>query len=184
MVRINLLPWREYKRVYQEKATKKMFFMAMAVSVLIIMFMHHVLANNVRDLHMRIKQLKLDIQRLTVVQKQLQEDESHQDIAQFIKKLIGYRAVSNQLFIELSHLEPAEVCFTEISRAKNKIIFTGYTHSAFDLTMFLKQWPALSLFTEVKLDYLKQQSAERLMAFRFQAVELHSFFTNVFAEDK
>lgn len=171
MVAINLLPWREYTKSYQLKQIKIIFLSAVVLtSMMIIAGLVVVLKwqdiSNIRIAMLtkefnhyqesRLTRTKVQGPALTVL--------ASQSISQDFS--IG------RLFTALGTKPHAEVCFTEIIRDNNTILFTGKTRSAADLTEYLRYWSAAYLFTEIRIKRLDQQQ-DGLTRFSFQAQEYH-----------
>jgi len=175
MVVINLLPWRTYKQIYEEKIIKKMLLSVMCFSTLIAAMAHFFLSQQVHGVSLRIVHLQEEMRQMRLLKKQIRKDQHQMNSLNMMRRLQEYRLATSQLFGELGKNNAADVCFTSIVRNKNSLLFSGNVSSALALTAFLKTWSALFLFSEIKLDYLKQQPENRFMEFRFRAIENHSY---------
>lgn len=169
MVEINLLPWREYTRLYQAKQMKKILFLTLTLCVIPVTGMVLVLTWHEKQLHARITELKKETGRYAV-QKPLPAKQDRLDEAKTSKKYLDRQAATQKFFGELASISAANLCFTSVTRVMNKITFSGNARSAVDLTDFLTHWQAASFFSEIKIEQIEQQG-HAFMRFRFQALE-------------
>ena len=79
------------------------------------------------------------------------------------------KKIMKAVLIELKQINFPRVCFTEIVRTDNKIIFNGLTPSAYDLTEFFNQWKIRNLFSEVRIKKIENTNND-LMRFEFQSL--------------
>jgi len=169
MVEINLLPWRDYVLVYQRKQLKKILLTAVLSAVFLVAAMHLLCSRQLHGLQIRKTQLDQDLsqyaaqQQLRASMRLLHTEEAGQSRSRD-------DTAAGKLFVELGKSRLSGVCFTEIVRDRNSILFAGQTRSAADLTDFLVNWNAAALFSELQIDQLQLQKSH-LMQFRFRGFE-------------
>lgn len=170
---INLLPWRESKRLYQLSVIKKMLLISFFFH-LVFLFGWHILfvelkhKKKIRLIHLESKfkeslQWQVSLQKFNRENKDINENNA----------LIQYRATIWQLFNLLESNRYETFCFTEIKRTKHHYIFSGKTRSIIDLMMYLNHWNAAYLFSSISISYLKQQA--NISQFQFIAEEKKAF---------
>jgi hypothetical protein len=162
-VEINLLPWRDYKRAYQNKVMKKILLATLLFTMIILTILHQILSSRETALQIRIDVILNQIQ-------QWREQSIRQNQKQSSQPLPKPPSDITTLFDELKKMNENEVCFTDISRKKNMTMFTGKAHSAADLTDYLQNWRAAYLFSHIKINQLKQKN--NTAEFRFEAIGL------------
>ncbi|TAK76171.1 MAG: hypothetical protein EPO11_04605 [Gammaproteobacteria bacterium] len=157
MVTINLLPWRDHLRRYQEKSVKRIILIAISVSLSLLFAVHWTLKE-------MIHREQLKVLALQALQPSLPAEDSS-------GKFDRARFATQNLFAELAKGYDDDVCFTGITREKNSITFSGSARTAAELTDFLKNWHATYLFAEIKIDQLQYQPDNGWVQFRFRAIE-------------
>jgi Tfp pilus assembly protein PilN len=170
MVTINLLPWREYERVYQLKEVKKCLAIVILLVMMVIILMHVIFSKREAEMRVSVAAKK---EKLTHYYQSTDLNRvSHASSASVnsIMQLQNHHAFIRQLFVELGKSNVSEVCFTEIEHTNHSISFIGKARSATNLTEFLRHWTAASLFTEIRINTIEQQE-DGLVRFGFQAVE-------------
>ncbi len=157
MVTINLLPWREYTRHYQKQMMKKILLRSMLAMLLILAGIHVFLSKQQANSHIRIDilQKQLDHYQMQSVER---KPASRAD-----KPLLKPPFPISTLFFELGKMSKEPVCFTDIVQNNQATLFIGNTHSAADLTHYLKNWQAAHLFSQININQLDHAQ------FRFQA---------------
>ena len=165
MVDINLLPWREYKKIYEKKVAMIFLMSAILVSIIILLPAHFFVWSQVNRYAIKTEKLKDQVQ--------LNFGEKLATIApNYISPAaLSYRQATQTLLRGLGAAQPTAACFTSISRHANAIQFAGNTRSAADLAAFLKSWQAGGSFSQIMIDELKQQTGSTLMQFRFHGYE-------------
>jgi Tfp pilus assembly protein PilN len=179
MVIINLLPWRESKRIYQARIMKTILIITLFATVASIAGLHEVIVqwNNSLDSQIaRLKEeMKIYIRPKESSQKKIKTEQKGAIISgSTLKNLLNFRLATKNLIVELGKWPAQDVCLTTISRDKNVITFSGKAHSAAELTAFLKTWKAAYLFSDITLDDLAQKENNTIQ-FRFQALANHSY---------
>lgn len=160
MVRVNLLPWRAQKKIYEAKIVTRMLSTAAILAISILLVVHYLLGN-------RLSVLAVDIVALTSEHKKLQQTKVlSQPLGQDRNE---YSSVA-KLLHELAGQNNPEICFSEMSRTKSKVLFIGRARSYVDFTEFIKNWRAANLFSDIKI--INLQKKQSFLQFRFQAQEL------------
>lgn len=173
MVMINLLPWRESQRVYQSKIVKKMLIITLFLNTILLFGSHFILAELKHKVQAHLANLEAELKVATAWRNSMRAFQTAAPVNQANDKLLRYRASIWQLFRFLEKNRSADICFTEIKRIKNKLVFTGKTRSVTALMMYLNDWHAVTLFSSIKIASLEQQS--NTLQFRFFAEEREPF---------
>lgn len=167
MVVINLLPWRQLLKAYQEKKLKQMLVLVFCLSCAVVFIAHYVLLIWIDDMHMQMTALKQEWQRLVQVQ-QLSRSQDNERVNK--KKWCDYRDATLRLFAELGKHRAVDICFVGLARKQNEIIFSGNVSSMRGFTEFIQAWPLANLFAEMRINHL-QQDAQYHTHFRFTGFE-------------
>lgn len=162
MVTINLLPWRDYARIYERKYLRKMILINLIILSVLFISARLFITNQEIDLQSRIMYLQKEIKKYDVplIKKQVSFSPSIYIKPHTIKKLLA----------GLVSINGIQVCFANVERVGDKISFVGKAHSAADLTEFLSQWKAASLFSQIKIQSIEQQENDGI-GFGFQAIQ-------------
>ncbi len=161
MIEINLLPWREYTREYQNNMIKKLLLMSLFVILLIWAVLHIILS--IRENH-----LKLSIDTLQNKIRQLDAAVSRTKTKKFKQSTQHFFSFA-ALLSELGKKEINNVCFTDIVYTNTLITFIGKTRSTADLTDYLRNWSATPFFSQININDIEQKNLG-LTQFQFQAV--------------
>ncbi len=154
---INLLPWRQHLRLQQEKITKQIIFIAIGMTLAMVIAAHYTMSEMIDRVQTQVFELKK-------LQPVVQNDHATPQVER------GQQRTKN-LFIEVMKRHHYEVCFTEIARERNIVDFSGSAKTAAELTEFLIHWQAAYLFSEIKIDKLQNQRESDGIEFHFHAVE-------------
>lgn len=166
MVEVNLLPWREYQKMYEKKVLHACLIGALVVSALILLPTHFWLQIELQHHDKKTARLKEQVQlhfgaELTKLAPNYMSASA-----------LAYDHATQVLLHDIaSHHDVAQACFTTISRTANHIQFTGNTRSAADLALFLKSWAGAKAFSEIMIDELKQTADESALQFTFHGYE-------------
>jgi Tfp pilus assembly protein PilN len=177
MVNINLLPWRPLERAYQAKQLKKIICLAFISPLLAALCAVWLFSLYEQRLASRVHLLKDEIHW----QENANNTSKQTNLAispDMLASLISYAENTNALLSVLHHTSSETVCFREIKRTNQAILITGEADSSDDLAFFLKQWKAVDLFSEIKVDHLKQKS-DHVVQFRLSATT-NQRFPNIF----
>lgn len=164
MVDINLLPWRPQQRNYQQKLLKIIIGSVVAIVLLVVGTRYGFLVYQVDEITARLETLQHQVEQLS---KQKENKDQYAE-ADKIKTLQFHDATIKSLFVQLGLPYDNDVCFTSITRNKNKLSFVGRTRSPADLTNFLRTWQAANLFADMQIERL-ERDAKPNMFFHFQA---------------
>lgn len=156
MVVINLLPWREQERAYHKRRLLYCLVLVFGVSSLIVSIIYSDIERKKHFASQHIEKLKVQIAQWAV-----KKTFVHLSTPLFSRDrawhLVHYHADGLRIFAELGAKPAQHVCWTMVKRKGNKVIFSGRTDSAFDLTELLKNWNAAYLFSQIKLENLSEQ---------------------------
>ena len=169
MVTINLLPWPEYIRVYQAARIKKLLLGAAVAAFSMVLCMHFYMSRQLHAKQNEIAKLEEEIDKFSNVEPFFSPKNADLNAGKDRESREINHKKTQKLFTELGKMIIGKVCFTEIVREKNTIIFSGRAETAADFTLFLTHWKAASLFSEIKIEQLQYQPAHQQMHFRFQA---------------
>lgn len=158
MVTFNLLPWRTNMRLYQIRKFKITLLAVIILMVMLLVVMHVILISNEKKMNSHVAKLKKELKRYD---RHTQHSPSNVNL--YDKKMMTV------LFAGLNQINSYAVCFTDVERNTNKIIFDGLTPSAYELTEFFNQWNMGNLFSEVQIQKIEKQD-NGLVRFVFQAV--------------
>lgn len=170
MLSVNLLPWRQQKKAEEAASLRAILFKTVLYACLSVASVNGWLGHRVDVLAREVEVLDQTMQNLTTRHRFSPDAPSSDSMLTFQTNLKAYQATTMQLFSILGQPQHHSVCFSKIVREKNRLYFSGMVSSAEDLTHFLKHWPVTNLFSEIKINELKQQVDHRL-SFRFQALE-------------
>lgn len=188
MVEINLAPWREQKKRYEMNVLKIMLAVAFVVPALLSFMIYWQAASKVNALNRRVTEKQDEMLALAgAEQAYVAMKKRNEIVGQLSHTLFRYQLSTKSLFAELIKKPIKNLCFTEMSREKNIITFSGFARSAADLTDFLQQWDARDLFSEIKIENLHRVKSDPYMRFRFQVSEkniLSLNFLNTEKQDK
>ena len=166
MVIFNLISWRILEKRYQLRIFKKIFLINVLFILIFWLIFHSLLVKKQNEVLARVHDLKVNIKnhplRLLPHQKKIK-----------VKKIkIEGMYLKNHYFIknllnELERGDYTKTCLTSIEPRQDKLIFTGITHSAVDLTIFFRQWPAMNLFSNIRIEMVNEANQDLV---KFNAV--------------
>lgn len=142
MIDINLLPWRDEQR----KKDKKSFLIALTLSIaltfVILVFIHFTLAKKVKNQERRNKILQTEINRITNQIVKLDKVKDKEKIlSQQIQTLHGLEEdqyLSVKLLNEINKIVPKGIFLQAIRKAKNKLSIQGNATSNIIVSHFIK----------------------------------------------
>lgn len=165
MVTINFLPWRRLTAEYEHRVIKKIMIFTTVIIILILAVLHIYLTNKIAGVNSQIENIN---NQLNQIPKPIQLH-SFNDHHEANLESSSYIITTTNLLNLLLERANASVCFTEIEHSKNIYSFNGFTNSAHDLLVFIRQWPILKLFSEIHIKELQTQNNH--MKFRLQAMQ-------------
>jgi len=169
MVEINLYPWRNELRQYQETVTKRLCWSALFLAMLCSGGIEGWLWRQGSLANERIMHIHDEISQYAQYEAHLHAGSNQLSIAELNERM-GRLAQTAQ-FLSLLHSEPdADLCFSTITRKDNVILFSGQSRSHADLNKFLHQWMAATLFTDIHIDEITEHE-DGSLHFRFQGTE-------------
>ena len=170
MLDINLLPWREYKKIKNKKKLKIISIATIAFLFAIFLLIHFIFVIYNNTLSEKVETLSRHLENKAVVLTPVNqtsiislEEMKHIKDEQKFMRTIYQHLLHNQQVVQ----------FNEISLEKNDITFRGTARSAQDLTYFLTHWSIANLFSKIELDYLKKQENHTGIFFKFRATRLN-----------
>ena len=170
MVSINLLPWRKYTYIYQQKIIKKTIIIFIILTIFILIAAHVLLLKQRRELEVDIHHLEYEKNRFVSLQTLVGMRTRALNPENAMKEKVSNRSMAKQLLAALRKPYEGSVCFNDISRHKNVISFSGHAKSSTDLTDYLKSGSLASLFSEIKMVKLEWQGVHH-MTFLFEAID-------------
>lgn len=166
---MNLLPWREYERVYQRKLLKRILFITCLLALASLLAIHVCLSREEHRARIRLAVIEDELNKFR---------RDFFPVPHVIKSggaavtipglLLDQRGFNRLFFSGLGEMEPAGICFMKIQRVNNVTRFQGQADSSADLTAFLLHWRMSGLFSEIHINSLEQERNGR-MRFIFQA---------------
>lgn len=166
MVNINLLPWRDYLKRYQEKNFKKMLLLAIGGSLCFLLTLHYLLMIQKAHLQERLLQKQQDEKNLATTQTPTADTLT---IAQIIYQHQQYQDYTQHSWLAIQQTENTGVCFNAIVRKAHHVLFTGYAISVLQLTQFLLHWSGMKFFSTIKINQII--SEDHGIKFQFDAIE-------------
>lgn len=170
MVAFNLLPWREMRFVYQQKSRNTIFALSVVLALSMIVGLHCWFTNEMHLMHKHVLALREEVLRLTNKQQKQVKQSAAELLSPQLQQLVVNHRSALTVLNELSRRLDASVCFTDMVREKEKVVFVGVAHSAAEFTEFLRYWRGAYLFSEIKIEQLQQSLTNSLMQFRFAGV--------------
>ncbi|HLB42827.1 MAG TPA: PilN domain-containing protein [Gammaproteobacteria bacterium] len=177
MVVINLLPWREYNRRYENKITNIILLASITLTILIVMVIHVYLSQELKKLENAVDALRQQIKKHHDLDRVVyQQKESALAFKKLTNHFENYYNGTRNLFNELEQYYPQKLCFTEIHRHQNTVRFFGYVYSMTDLADFLMRWHAIYLFTEIKIEQIDRNKEDRIQFYFKGKEKIHTDF--------
>lgn len=163
---MNLLPWREREKIYQKKMVNKLFLSSVTATICCFVMLHWMLEKHHDRLMSQVQHVQHELNTYLM---HSSDDEKMTALSTRFESLIHHQKTMKNLLLALGESMNTPVCFTDIARYENRISFSGKARSLEDLTAYLLSWKAAYLFSEIKINQLKQDN--QFVQFRFQAEE-------------
>lgn len=169
MVVINLLPWRIHQKSYENKAIKTILLLSIVITVMGLVAAHELLSRRLHFWAMRVDHIKQELKTFSDIDQKIEKENQNHVLSVGAEKKGISPLDLKHLFFSLGQKKAMGLCLTELSHEKNHFIFSGETHTAFELTQFLMHWKAATLFSEIEIKSLKQRPDQENLQFQFQA---------------
>jgi len=166
--RINLLPWREFKRERDKKKFFIMFILSCLSAVLLVFIMYYYVACIVENQVKRNQLLQNEIQRLDEQIKEIGVLKKIRNALisrmSIIQSLQSTRTLMVHLFDELIKIMPSGVYATKLERQNNVVTLYGYSESNTNISFLMRNiehnnWIQSPQLTEIKKMDEKKQAA-------------------------
>jgi Tfp pilus assembly protein PilN len=173
MVEMNLLPWREKRDKYQKTNLLRLMAMAVLLPLLLGVGVYLDMTNKIEKVHSHVTQQQDELAQFAEVQRGIERNNHKNAMAQdVIKIFVRHQMATRKLFDVLAQMPANPVCFTEIAREGQQVVFSGYTRSTVDLTSFLRAWQLSGVFSELHIDNIKKLTGHRSMRFKMRASQI------------
>jgi len=166
MIEINLLPWRKQKKLTKEKRIANFFLLTIAISIAMFFISWLVLSTILNKMSDEVSSLKEKNEDLLQVTNHIA---SPKPPLMELVKLLERQMDHYHLFLQMAKKIP-EICFSTVKYQNNEIIFEGHVLSAISFTEFMLKWPAVNLFSNIKINELKKNATSDQIDFKFSAI--------------
>lgn len=173
MVIINLLPWRDDLRVFQQRKVVKIILLTLLLNILFVACLHVILTRQCHQLEIANHILNSKIKKAGGIHHQHSHMNQPTIPLSIIDNVVSYLDVTNKLMTNLSQIKSESICFSEVSRHEHQITFNGYANSDIDLAVYLKAWRQSSLFSEMMINKIELQ-VNGTLYFQITAYEISS----------
>ena len=170
MLNINLLPWREQKQLSEKRKVLQFGISAFCFSFILILSWYYFLKWKIFHLERKITELQIEQKEFAKTPTNKPSEITNETNNAFLR----YQHATKLFFSDLVKLPDNNICFTEIIRDKNRMIFTGNAYSTIALTTFLTQWKSAYLFSEIRIKQIQKDDVTGLVKFRFDGIEIDS----------
>lgn len=164
MVEINLLPWRDYEKLYLDKRVKQcvvgIFMVVIFVGVVGCLGVR--LAKQITQNNIVILQENLRKDRLSYPPTQ---NHIENQLLLTMERIKTYQFNLLSILIQAQHLKNSPQCVSNISIAKDKIKISGFTMSGFSIAKYLLHWQKTSFFDYFNLIELRQNAPNESAVF-------------------
>lgn len=162
MAHINLLPWREERRVERQKQ----FYLAMGATFLLAALIFYLVmgyANSlISDQNQRNTLLQTEITKLDVKIKEIQDLEAQKKRLlarmQVIQDLQESRPKVVKVFDSIARVVPEGIHLEKVVRTGNTITFSGTAESNARVSVFMRQLDENPEYGESRLEVIKRTS--------------------------
>jgi Tfp pilus assembly protein PilN len=144
MVSINLLPWRELQKKYENRLFKKILISLMVTLLILFSGIYFFLYYNIGILQERVSSLSAQYNEHS-----LNDDQEKPNMINSGKYIFPLIEALSQPYTE-------KVCFKNIINNNDFVILTGISRSAIDLTEFLLHFAAGNFFAKIEVLSMKQ----------------------------
>lgn len=172
MMRINLLPWREARRLQRQR---DLIAMLVGVALLAcgIMFLVHIeIANRIEFQQERNEYLRGEIARLKKAAEELAELQKAKsrlvDRIKVIQQLQASRPGMVRMLDELVRLLPQDIFLTSFKTADKRVTLIGTARNDQIISEFMREIRNSSLFGEPVLQVIQQKDVNNVQARVFE----------------
>lgn len=161
MTQINLLPWREQRKLIQKNKFILLLVSFVGITIFIIVALHFYMSTMISQQNQNNDFLQAEITKeqniIESLKKKKKEQENLTTKIQFIFSLrtMDYQAV--EFLNELVHIIPESVFLTKISREGNDITLSGTASSNLQITLFMKNLSKSTIFDQPILTEMSDQ---------------------------
>ncbi|MCP5159365.1 MAG: PilN domain-containing protein [Gammaproteobacteria bacterium] len=172
MMRINLLPWREARRVQRQRDLIGMLVVAALVACGMVFLVHTEIANRIEFQQQRNEYLRGEIARLKKAAEELAELQKAKsrlvDRINVIQKLQTSRPGMVRMLDELVRLLPEDIFLTAFKTADNKVTLNGTARSDLIISEFMRDIKTSKLFGEPVLQIIQTKDVNNVQARVFE----------------
>ena len=162
MTRINLLPWREVRRVQRQRELISMLVAAGLVALGIVFLGYTEMANRIEYQQERNNYLRGEIARLKKAAEELQELQKTKtrlvERLTVIQKLQTSRPGMVQMLDKLVRLVPQDIYLAEFRTVENQVALKGIARSDNVISDFMRNIRGTSLFGEPALQVIETRN--------------------------
>lgn len=162
MTRINLLPWREARRVQRQRELISMLVVAALAAMGIVFLVHTEIANRIEYQQERNNYLRGEIARLKKAAEELQELQKTKnrlvERLNVIQKLQASRPGMVRMLDELVRLIPQDIYLTGFKTASNQVTLNGIARSDNVISDFMRSIRDANLFGEPALQVIETKN--------------------------
>ena len=172
MTRINLLPWREARRIQRQRDLSVMLVVAALLGCGIVYLVHTEMANRIQFQQERNEYLRGEITALKKAAEELAELQKTKsrliERITVIEKLQTSRPGMVRMLDELVRLLPEDIFLTSFKTADNRVTLNGTARSDLIISNFMRSIMASPLFGEPVLQVIQTQDVNNVQARVFE----------------
>lgn len=172
MTRINLLPWRDARRVQRQRDLIILLAAAAVLAVGMVYLAHTEIASRIEFQQQRNEYLRGEIARLKKAAEELaelQKTKSHLiERINVIQKLQASRPGKVRMLDELVRLLPEDIFLTGFNATGNQVKLSGTARSDLIISEFMRDIKASSLFGEPVLQVIQTKDVNNVQARVFE----------------
>lgn len=172
MTRINLLPWREVRRVQQQREFVSMLVGAIMVAALGVIGTHMNFAGRIDYQEARNQYLQDEITRLKKIEKDIEQMEMTKarllDHLNAIRDLQRVRPLVVRVYDELVRRLPEDIFLKSLNSNKDTLILKGTALSNNTVSEFLRELEQSSWFVNPRLTVINNLIINRIRASEFE----------------
>ncbi len=175
MMRINLLPWRETRRIQRQRQLIGMLVAAALFGAGILFLVYTEIAHRIEYQQERNNYLRGEIARLKKAAEEMQELQKTKtrlvDRLNVIQKLQTVRPGMVRMLDELVRLVPQDIYLTGFKTANNQVTLNGIARSDEVISQFMRDIKnATDLFGEPALQIIETRNVNNVQARVFELV--------------